>query len=41
MLGLEDGIRDALFRFSRPQTGATYWCPGLRDGRLDLRILGI
>ena len=36
MVGLEDGITDALFRFSRPVTGAYYWCPPVRDGRLDL-----
>lgn len=41
MLGLEDGIVDALFRFTRPLTGAYYWCPPLADGRLDLRVLGI
>lgn len=40
MAGLEDGIVDALFRFSRPLTGGYYWCPPLRDGRLDLRALG-
>ncbi len=36
MVGLEDGITDALFRFSRPVTGAYYWCPPVRDGHLDL-----
>lgn len=40
MAGLEDGIADALFRFSRPLTGGYYWCPPLRDGRLDLRAIG-
>lgn len=39
MLGLEDGIVDALFRFSRPVTGAYLWCPPMRDGQLDLRAL--
>jgi putative iron-dependent peroxidase len=39
MVGLEDGITDALFRFSRPTTGGYYWCPPVRDGRLDLRAL--
>lgn len=39
MVGLEDGITDALFRFSRPVTGAYYWCPPVRDGRLDLGAL--
>jgi putative iron-dependent peroxidase len=41
MAGLDDGIEDALFRFTRPETGAYYWCPPLRGGRLDLRALGI
>ena len=36
MAGLEDGIPDALFRFSRPVSGAYYWCPPVQDGRLDL-----
>lgn len=41
MLGLNDGITDALFRFTRPITGNFYWCPPVRDGRLDLRGLGV
>ena len=36
MAGEEDGVVDALFRFSRPITGGYYWCPPVRDGRLDL-----
>lgn len=40
MSGAEDGIPDALFKFTRPVTGAYFWCPALRDGRLDLRLLG-
>jgi len=39
MAGLEDGIEDALFRFTRPETGAYYWCPPVCDGRLDLSAL--
>lgn len=39
MAGLEDGVHDALFRFTRPVSGACYWCPALREGRLDLRVL--
>lgn len=39
MAGLEDGIVDALFRFSRPTSGGYYWCPPLHEGQLDLRIL--
>lgn len=42
MAGEEDGITDALFRFTRPQTGAYFWCPPVgAGGRLDLRALGI
>lgn len=41
MLGLEDGIADALFDFTRPLTGAYYWCPALRRGRLDFAPLGL
>ena len=40
MAGLEDGIVDALFRFSRPTSGGCYWCPPLLDGHLDLSALG-
>jgi len=36
MAGLDDGIPDALFRFSQPVNGAYYWCPPVRNGRLDL-----
>ena len=41
MTGVEDGVSDALFRFTRPVTGAYFWCPPLLRGRLDLRALGI
>jgi putative iron-dependent peroxidase len=41
MLGLDDGIVDALFTFSRPVTGGYYWCPPLRAGKIDLTALGI
>jgi putative iron-dependent peroxidase len=40
MTGQEDGIIDALFRFTRPVTGAYFWCPPIADGHLDLRALG-
>lgn len=39
MVGLDDGIADALFAFSRPVTGGYYWCPPVCAGRLDLRAL--
>jgi putative iron-dependent peroxidase len=41
MAGLTDGVADALFTFSRPVTGGYYWCPPARNGRADLRILGL
>lgn len=41
MAGADDGIVDALFGFTRPINGAYFWCPPLRDGRLDLRALGL
>lgn len=42
MAGIDDGIADALFRFTRPVTGACYWCPPVAaTGGLDLRALGL
>ena len=41
MVGLDDGITDALFRFTRPETGAYYWCPGMQRGRLELGAIGL
>jgi len=41
MAGLEDGIVDALFRFSRPVNGAYYWCPPLKDGKPDFSNIGL
>jgi len=41
MVGQDDGIADALFGFSRPVTGAYFWCPPMREGRLDLSALGL
>lgn len=41
MAGLDDGIVDALFRISRPLTGAYLWCPPMHGGQLDLRHLGL
>jgi len=40
MLGHEDGMGDGLFRFTRPVTGAYFWCPPVRQGKLDLSALG-
>jgi len=41
MAGLEDGVTDGLFRFSRAVTGGHYWCPPVADNRLDLSYLGV
>ena len=41
MSGLEDGTVDALFKFSRPVTGAYFWCPPVEDGKLNLAALGM
>jgi putative iron-dependent peroxidase len=39
MLGMEDGVVDALFGFTRAVSGGYYFCPPLDAGRLDLRAL--
>jgi putative iron-dependent peroxidase len=41
MLGLEDGVVDALFRFTRPLTSSHFWCPPTKSGKLDLSHLGL
>ncbi|MEZ4220430.1 MAG: Dyp-type peroxidase [Polyangiaceae bacterium] len=41
MLGLEDGTTDALFHFTRPLSSSYFWCPPVREGRLDLSALGM
>ncbi len=41
MTGSEDGIADALFTFTRPVTGAYFWCPPIYRGRLDLHAIGL
>jgi porphyrinogen peroxidase len=41
MVGLDDGVVDALFTFSRPVTGGYYWCPPIAGSRLDLSSLGV
>ncbi len=35
MIGVEDGVLDGLFRFTRPISGSYFWCPPMADGRLD------
>ncbi|MBU9443063.1 Dyp-type peroxidase [Burkholderia multivorans] len=41
MSGADDGIVDGLFRFTRPLTGAYFWCPPMKDGKLDLSAFGL
>jgi putative iron-dependent peroxidase len=41
MAGQTDGVVDALIAFSKAVTGAYYFCPPLKDGKLDLRALGV
>ncbi len=41
MLGNEDAISDALFKFTRPISGAYFWCPPVKDNKLDLSVLGL
>jgi porphyrinogen peroxidase len=41
MAGQDDGVTDALFRISRPVNTAFFWCPPMRDGKLDLRRIGL
>ena len=41
MVGAEDGVVDALFQFTRPVTGSYFWCPPMRNGRVDLRAVGL
>ena len=41
MVGAEDGIVDALFTFTRPISGSYFWCPPMKNGRLDLRAVGL
>lgn len=41
MLGIEDSISDALFSFTRPVSGAYFWCPPVKDGKLDLSAIDL
>jgi putative iron-dependent peroxidase len=41
MAGHDDGVVDAMFKISKPVNGAYFWCPPMREGRLDLRRLGL
>ena len=39
MAGIDDGVVDALFGFTQPLTGAYYWCPPVKRGKVDFRRL--
>ncbi|MBT5186811.1 MAG: Dyp-type peroxidase [Kordiimonadaceae bacterium] len=41
MMGQDDGIMDGIFKFTLPITGAYYWCPPVKDGKIDLRALNL
>lgn len=41
MIGQDDGIVDGLFEFTRPISGAYFWCPPIADDYLDFSILGL
>ncbi|MDH5396326.1 MAG: Dyp-type peroxidase [Gammaproteobacteria bacterium] len=41
MLGKDDGIQDGLFQFTKPVSGAYFWCPPMQEGKLNLHYLGI
>jgi len=41
MVGEDDGTVDALFNFTQPISGSYFWCPPVKDGRLDLSVLGL
>ncbi len=41
MVGAEDGIADALFTFTRPISGSYFWCPPMKNGRLDFRAIDL
>lgn len=41
MTGADDGIIDALFRFTRPVTGSFFWCPPMSNGKLNLQAIGL
>ena len=41
MAGLEDGTVDGLMSFTRAVSGGYYWCPPVRDGRIDWSALAL
>jgi putative iron-dependent peroxidase len=41
MVGLDDGVVDGLFAFTRPVTGGYFWCPPQQNGRVVLSAIGL
>lgn len=41
MVGADDSVIDGIFAFTKPINGAYYWCPPIKDGKLDLSALGL
>jgi putative iron-dependent peroxidase len=41
MVGLDDGVVDGLFGFTRPVTGGYFWCPPQNNGRIALSAVGL
>jgi len=41
MVGEDDGTVDALFTFTQPISGSYFWCPPVKNGRIDLSVLGL
>ena len=41
MVGAEDGMIDGLFSISTPISGAYFWCPPMKNGKLNLRAINI
>ncbi|AIL33221.1 Dyp-type peroxidase [Basilea psittacipulmonis] len=39
MVGVEDGITDGLFKFTRPISSTCFWMPPMKDGKIDLSFL--
>lgn len=41
MVGADDSVIDGIFSFTKPINGAYYWCPPVKNGKLDLSALGL
>lgn len=39
MAGMDDGVTDAIFKFTQPLTGTYFWCPPVKRGRVDFSRL--